>query len=200
MMKMSHVYFNITFLFGTILAFALWIPQLSAQQAPAPAPAPAPANRPAATPAPAAQGVPGQAPPATGTAPRQTPPAAEAPAEPETETVIVNPRPGGRRDPFQGLIVTKKAEAQTPTRLPAGQRGLVIGQLQLQGIVRSVDGTWIAVVDNKTRRAYFLRENDAVYNGMVSKIAPDSVTFLENTTDLFGKKVAREVVTRLQAE
>ena len=55
----------------------------------------------------------------------------------------------------------------------------------------------IAVVDNSSNRAYFLRENDAVYNGVVSKITPDSVVFRENGLDASGKMVVREVVKRL---
>jgi hypothetical protein len=39
----------------------------------------------------------------------------------------------------------------------------------------------IAVVTNYTKRAYFLRENDTVYNGIVSRITPDAVYFKENT-------------------
>ncbi len=55
----------------------------------------------------------------------------------------------------------------------------------------------IAVVDNVSNRAYFLRENDAVYNGIVTKITPDAVIFRENALDQSGKVVTREVVKRL---
>jgi hypothetical protein len=55
----------------------------------------------------------------------------------------------------------------------------------------------IAVVDNNANRAYFLRESDAVYNGVVSKITPDSVIFRENALDQNGAMVVREVVKRL---
>ena len=101
-----------------------------------------------------------------------------------------------RRDPFRAIVV-KKAEAEIPAQLPPGKAGLVIGQLQVQGIARSVDGTWIAVVDNNTNRAYFLREGDKLYNGTVSAISPDRVVFMEETTDARGQKSTREVVKRL---
>ena len=55
----------------------------------------------------------------------------------------------------------------------------------------------IAVVTNYTKRAYFLRENDTVYNGVVSKITPDAVYFKENTLDSNGRVGAHEVVMRL---
>ncbi len=101
-----------------------------------------------------------------------------------------------RRDPFRAIVV-KKAEAEIPAQLPPGKAGLVIGQLQVQGIARSIDGTWIAVVDNNTNRAYFLREGDKLYNGTVSAISPDHVVFMEETTDARGQKSTREVVKRL---
>jgi len=102
-----------------------------------------------------------------------------------------------RRDPFVSIVIKREEGAAAPTRLPPGKPGLVIGQLQLLGTVQSIDGDWIAVVDNKTNRAYFLRQNDQVYNGSVSRITEDSVVFLENVTGSAGERRTREVVKRL---
>jgi len=52
-------------------------------------------------------------------------------------------------------------------------------------------------VDTNANRAYFLRENDAVYNGVVSKITPDTVYFQENVKDPSGRVTVREVVKKL---
>ncbi|MCZ6491834.1 MAG: hypothetical protein O7A06_15065, partial [Acidobacteria bacterium] len=79
-----------------------------------------------------------------------------------------------RRDPFRTLVV-QRADDDLPDRLPPGKAGLVIGQLQVQGIASSIDGTWIALVENNTGIAYFLREGDQLYNGTVSAINPDRV-------------------------
>jgi hypothetical protein len=57
----------------------------------------------------------------------------------------------------------------------------------------------IAVVTNHTKRAYFLRGNDTVYNGVVTRITPDAVYFKENTLDSDGRVGAREVVMKLGA-
>jgi Tfp pilus assembly protein PilP len=81
---------------------------------------------------------------------------------------------------------------------PPGLRGLLIAQLTLKGVVR--DGAthkMIAVVTNRSNRAYFLREGEAVYDGVVNKITPDAVYFLENVVD--GKREAhsRQVVKTL---
>jgi hypothetical protein len=55
----------------------------------------------------------------------------------------------------------------------------------------------IAVVTNYTKRAYFLRVNDTVYDGVVSKITPEAVYFMENTLDASGRVATREVVIKL---
>jgi len=82
--------------------------------------------------------------------------------------------------------------------LPTGKRGLLISHLVLQGIVREqTTNKMIAVVINETKVARFLYENDALYNGVVSKITPDAVYFKENVLDSQGRVTTREVVKRL---
>jgi len=107
----------------------------------------------------------------------------------------------GRRDPFKlpGPPLAGAESSEAPIGpLPPGTRGLVLGQLIVEGIVRlDTTNTMIAVVDNNANRAYFLRENDAIFNGVVAKITPDSVIFRENVLDASGKVYTREVVKRL---
>jgi hypothetical protein len=165
---------------------------LAQQTAPAPAaPTPAaPAKRtPAAMP-------PAQKPAAAGkaAAPQGSAAVKGTAASPEAE------KSGKNRDPFRTLIVEKKSsESAIPLHLPPGKKGLVIEQLQLQGIARGLDGGWIAVVDNKTKRAYFLREKDELYNGVVSKVLPDRIVY-EMTAESGGKKTTREIVRKLSGE
>jgi hypothetical protein len=102
----------------------------------------------------------------------------------------------GRRDPFRPLVVRGRSD-ELPARLPPGKAGLVIGQLTIQGIVRGLNGQWIAVVDNKTRRAYFLYAGDELYNGRVSRITENSVVFQERFMDQAGRQQTREVVKQL---
>ncbi|MBI1940044.1 MAG: hypothetical protein HYS33_00895 [Acidobacteria bacterium] len=108
----------------------------------------------------------------------------------------------GRRDPFKLPPPPGKGGPQDGDGitgpLPPGKRGLVIGRLRLEGIVRlDTTNEMIAVVDTNANRAYFLRENDAVFNGVVTKITPDSVYFRENVLDQQGRVQTREVVKRL---
>ncbi len=132
----------------------------------------------------------------------------KAPAGSKKEAAPPIPTPGkspvivGLRDPFKlppppgPAAETGGEEIRGP--LPPGARGLVINQLKLEGIVRlDQSNTMIAVVTSYTNRAYFLHENDPVFNGVVSKITPDSVVFRENYLDQFGRAQVREVVRRL---
>jgi hypothetical protein len=158
----------------------------------------APAQKPAAvgaqkatTPAPAK---PLRAAGATG---RVAPTPAERPASAGSK------HPGGsfanRRDPFRVPPPSLPVSAATMSGpLPAGPKGLIISQLILEGIVRmDATGQMIAVVTNSTRRAYFLRENDELYNGVVSKITPEAVYFKAKDLDENGRVTTAEVVKRL---
>lgn len=103
---------------------------------------------------------------------------------------------GGRRDPFRPLV-QEAPTAAAPVRLPPGKPGLIIGQLTVQGLVRNLDGKWIAVVDNKTNRSYFLYERDELYNGVVTSVSEEAITFEERSLDAAGRTRTREVVKRV---
>jgi hypothetical protein len=135
-------------------------------------------------------------------------PAKIAPAEavgaesPRTTTPGMLSTAAGRRDPFKAWVVPSSgshlAASRVSGNLPAGNRGLVVSDLRLEGIVRQVSAnTMIAVVTNYTKRAYFLRVNDTVYNGVVSKITPEAVYFKENTLDSSGRVATHEVEIKL---
>jgi Tfp pilus assembly protein PilP len=156
-------------------------------------------------------------PPSAKTAPAAAPKTAKSPpvksakTPAEHKSTTVSTSTGmlgvGKRDPFKvpetaggraGAENIVEMGVAPGTVLPPGERGLLISQLKLEGVVRQqTDNKMIAVVTNQTKRAYFLRENQSVYNGVVSKITPDSVTFTENVLDENGHVTTREVVMRL---
>ena len=74
--------------------------------------------------------------------------------------------------------------------------GFGFGCALLRGIVRGPMGI-IAVVENAARKAYFLRENDPVFNGIVVKITGDAVVFRETVMDRVGRTSQRDVIKRI---
>ncbi len=69
-----------------------------------------------------------------------------------------------------------------------GKRCLAIDQINLKGVVKA-DSGMIAVVVNSLNKAYFLRENDPVFNGFVVKITGDSIIFKETRSGSPGQVV-----------
>jgi Tfp pilus assembly protein PilP len=104
--------------------------------------------------------------------------------------------PSGKRDPFISLAVIRAQ--QIGANCGTGKRCLVIDQIELKGVVKTPNGM-IAMVENTAKKAYFLRENDPVFNGYVVKITGDSVIFKESTTDNQGRTQTRDVVKRVSA-
>jgi|ERR1700681_4383680 len=99
----------------------------------------------------------------------------------------------GHRDPFVSPVMSR---AMTGSGCSSGKRCLAIDQINLRGVVKSDDGM-IAVVVNALDKAYFLHENDPVFNGYVVRITGDSVIFKETVQDKFGKPFTREVTKKI---
>ena len=112
---------------------------------------------------------------------------APKPPKPEEKKWAMN----GKRDPFFSPVVQ-----QSGSGCSTGKKCLEIGAINVRGVVKSDTG-FIAVVTNNLNKAYFLRENDPVFNGYVVKITGDSVVFQETIQDKLGKSFTREVVKRI---
>jgi hypothetical protein len=100
----------------------------------------------------------------------------------------------GRRDPFISPVVSHAGGSGCST----GKKCLEIGTINLRGVVHGESG-FIAVVSNSLNKAYFLRENDPVFNGYVMRITGDSIVFQETLQDRLGKTFTREVVKKITA-
>ena len=81
---------------------------------------------------------------------------APKPPQPEEKKWAMN----GKRDPFFSPVV----QQPTGSGCSTGKKCLEIGQINLRGVVKSESG-FIAVVTNSLNKAYFLHENDPVFNG-----------------------------------
>jgi hypothetical protein len=140
-----------------------------------------------------------------GSAPKGNPPAAvaasngasesgqgEAAASEEQVKPTGKNSANGRRDPFVSPVVSRAGGSGCST----GKKCLEIGAINLRGVVHAESG-FIAVVSNSLNKAYFLRENDPVFNGYVVKITGDSIVFQETVQDRLGKTFTREVVKKI---
>jgi len=121
------------------------------------------------------------------TAPAKSAIGGSAKPKPEEKKWAMN----GKRDPFFSPVVQ-----QNGSGCSTGKKCLEIGAINLRGVVKS-DSGFIAVVTNNLNKAYFLRENDPVFNGYVVKITGDSVVFQETIQDKLGKPFTREIVKRI---
>jgi hypothetical protein len=155
--------------------------------APVPKPAPSTAAKTAPAPKPAK---------AEKAVPKNSTPAAKkeaaSPSTAEAKKKIASAE--GRRDPFLSPVVERMTG---PSDCSSGKKCLSADQISLRGIVRSNSGPNIAVVVTSDSRAYFLRENDPIHNGVVVKINENSVIFREQIKDVLGKPATREVVKKI---
>jgi hypothetical protein len=115
------------------------------------------------------------------------------PVDPKKDAHPTISMAGGRRDPFLSPVVNHSVGG---SGCSTGKRCLAVDQIALTGIVKS-DGGMIAVVINAMNKAYFLRENDPVFNGYVVKITGDSIVFKETMQDKLGKSFTREVTKKI---
>ena len=150
-----------------------------------------------------AKAIPSEAPKATATKSLPAKPAdAKVPAAAEASATPDAPKPEkqedkkysmtGKRDPFVSPVVNRQSGSGCST----GKKCLDIEQVALRGVVKSDNGM-IAVVTNGLNKAYFLRENDPVFNGYVEKITVDSIVFKETFQDRLGKPFTKDVVKRI---
>jgi len=155
---------------------------VAAKAAPAPKTATAPASKSEAKAASA---------PAKTVAAAAPSPAAAKPAETAKPKEEKKWAMNGKRDPFFSPVVQ-----QSGSGCSTGKKCLEINAINLRGVVKSDNG-FIAVVTNNIGKAYFLRENDPVFNGYVVRITGDSVVFEETVQDKLGKTSTHEVVKKI---
>ncbi len=129
--------------------------------------------------------------PVPGTVASSSPSASDNDEDPAASEKKYNPN--GRRDPFLSPVVNHSGGG---SGCSSGKKCLEIGTISLQGVIRSETG-FIAVVSNGLNKAYFLHENDPVFNGYVIKITGDSIVFQETLQDRLGKTFTREVVKKI---
>ena len=127
-----------------------------------------------------------EAQPATGEAPA---PEGEAPpqtAEPVPEGIEITEGTGfryearGRRDPFVSLALG--IDVLSPDVRPPGLSGMLIQEVSLRGIVKTVDG-YIAMIQGTDNKSYFARSGERLYDGNIQSIDDAGVVFRQEIND-----------------
>jgi hypothetical protein len=118
------------------------------------------------------------------------------PAAQSQQARATPPAGSQQRDPFRPIEIKRENQAVdlVPNCTQSGMAGTLVSQVQLQGIASDVEGRWIAVVGNNTGRAYFLRANDPLCNGVVTRVEQGSLAMERIINDSFGRTRAEEVV------
>lgn len=137
-----------------------------------------------------------------------TPAAAAAPAPQQTGEALLEQEesalagrsytydPAGRRDPFRSLLV--RPENRAAGSRPPGIAGVSVDDIVLQGIWRTQAG-YVAQIRGTDNRSYLLRSGDLLWDGEVTRIGPNEVTFRQNLNDPQSVKPFRDVTKQLNA-
>jgi hypothetical protein len=127
-----------------------------------------------------AQPVPeGQAPAPEGEAPPES-------VEPVPEGIEITEGSGfryeaqGRRDPFVSLALG--VDVLSPDVRPPGLAGMLIQEVSLRGIVKTVDG-YIAMIQGTDNKSYFARSGERLYDGNIQSIDDARVVFRQEIND-----------------
>ena len=122
----------------------------------------------------------------------QAPAAGEAPAEAPTQTAPVPEgieitegtgfryESRGRRDPFVSLALG--LDVLSPDVRPPGLAGMLIQEVSLRGIVKTVDG-YIAMIQGTDNKSYFARTGERLYDGNIQSIDDAGVVFRQEIND-----------------
>lgn len=120
------------------------------------------------------------------------PPAAETPIEVTAAPYAYEV--AGRRDPFRSLLVRNAAEKDRAR--PAGLAGVMVEELELQGTIKTKAG-WIAMMRASDNRSHLIRKGTVLFDGEVTDITGNDVTFRQNVNDPTNPKPFREVTKAL---
>ena len=86
----------------------------------------------------------------------------------------------GRRDPFVSLALGVSVLA--PEVRPPGLQGMLIQEVSLHGIVKTLDG-YIAMIQGTDNKSYFARAGERLYDGNIEDIDDRRVVFRQEIND-----------------
>ncbi len=86
----------------------------------------------------------------------------------------------GRRDPFVSLALG--FNLLDPQARPPGLQGMLIQEVTLRGIVKTLDGH-IAMIQGTDNKSYFARAGERLYDGHIQRIDDQKVVFRQEIND-----------------
>ncbi len=104
--------------------------------------------------------------------------------------------PAGRRDPFRSLLV--REQNRGGVQRPPGIAGISIDDLVVHGIWKTRSG-YVAQIRATDNKSYLIRAGDLLYDGEVTRVGPNEVSFRQNLNDPQSVKPFREVTKQLNA-
>lgn len=114
---------------------------------------------------------------------------------------VYNYDPGTRRDPFKSLLKTQtNRKVPRAEERPEGVAGLLIDELQIQGIFLLDSGPVAQVISSASETSYLVRQGDQLWDGDVLRITLDEIVFKQTVNDPTALKPFREVVKKLTPE
>jgi len=131
-----------------------------------------------------------QQPPAAQPGAKPSPPPAQAP--PPTPDPGYSYNPDGRRDPFVSLVGRGETGSGPGTPRPTGVAGLLIGEVNVKGVLRDRDG-FLALLQAPDNKTYTVRVGDKLFDGTVKSINQEKVVFSQNVNDPLSLVKQREV-------
>jgi hypothetical protein len=107
--------------------------------------------------------------------------------------------PEGRRDPFESLV---KAQPVIKGKRPKGIKGMLVTEIDLQGITQDIAGRPLALFNGSDNVGYTLREGDLVYDAHLIEIdiPRGFVVFRQEVDDPRRIKPYRDVTKRLNPD
>ncbi len=114
---------------------------------------------------------------------------------------VYNYDPGTRRDPFKSLLKTQAdRKVPRPEERPEGIAGLLIDELQIQGIFILDSGPVAQVISSASETSFLIRQGDQLWDGDVLRINLEEIVFKQTVNDPTALKPFREVVKKLSPE
>jgi Tfp pilus assembly protein PilP len=121
--------------------------------------------------------------------------AAKALAEPATVTpgpVEYAYDPGGRRDPFLGLIAAAGSDTHVVVRHGDGVGAFSVNEISVRGVMQS-RSKLVAMIKGPDNKTYLIHQGDKLADGVVKTVTPQGLVVLQDISDPLSAQKQREV-------